>query len=155
MLWISFPVNHTTAVWKQDFMIWGHVLKWSLWGHLSDSVSRASDSWLLLRLWSQGPGIELHVGLCGQLGVCLRFSLFLSLSPFSFWKDKNKKGMIIVVSSYASRRPYTKPRSCVKICLILSWRGKVLNPSQHMLFHTYQTLSYEIKLWPSSRPQVL
>ena len=47
-------------------------LEWS--GHIGGSVSSASDSQYLLRLWSQGCEIEPCFGLCTEHGPYLGFS---------------------------------------------------------------------------------
>ena len=62
-------------------------------GHLGGSVSWASNSWLQLRSWSQGCGIEPCVGLWAEHGACLRFSLPLPLTPAlsKITKKLNKK----------------------------------------------------------------
>ena len=53
----------------------------SLWWQLGGSVSWASDSWSWLRSWTQGGEIAPCIGLRAHWGVCLRFSLSLSLCP--------------------------------------------------------------------------
>ena len=50
-------------------------------GCLGGSVCWASGPWYRLRLWSRSCGIEPHVGLCAEHGVCSEFSLSLSLRP--------------------------------------------------------------------------
>ena len=62
------------------------------------SLSWLSDSWSLLRFWSQDcdiePRVKPHVGLCTHWGVCLRFSLPLSLphpQTLLSYKQTNKQ----------------------------------------------------------------
>ena len=78
-------------------------------GHLRGSVDWASDSWFLLRLWSQGRGIKPHVGFHAPWEINLRFfpspsapppcSCFLSLS---LSQKKNLKVELANNSCYPS-----------------------------------------------------
>lgn len=71
LLWTGYQGQHPSCQ---------CVSGWTNRGCLGSWVAWMSDSWFLLRPWSQGPGIWLHThhGVCG---VCLAFSLSLSLCP--------------------------------------------------------------------------
>lgn len=68
------PSHHSPYIQRWGTIQWNCHLNFGFWGCLGDSVYKASDSWLWLRLWSWGHGITLWVRLCKQCEVCLSFS---------------------------------------------------------------------------------
>ena len=66
-------------------------------------VGWVADSWFQCRSWSQGRGIQPHVGLRTQQGVCLRFSFSLCSSPHTHSLSQINKSFLTNTAICAPR----------------------------------------------------